>query len=244
MLDSAWWGFAKPIAHRGLHGAAGPENSLAAFEAAIAAGYPIELDVRLNADGAVYVFHDDDVARMTGRPGLVSELGGAEIAALRLAGSDERIPTFADVLDCVRGRTPLLIEIKNEGDVGALEQAVMSALEAYKGDYAIQSFNPFSVGWVAKHYPDVIRGQLSSDFRNEEDMSAIKKVVLSNMWLNAVSKPAFIAYDVRALDDKKIEAMKKRAHGRLIAWTIDDEAKRALCKQAGVNFIFEGVKPE
>lgn len=60
--------FAPPVAHRGLwspHGA--PENSLAGFQAACAAGYGIELDVQLSADGEAMVFHDDTLARLTGR---------------------------------------------------------------------------------------------------------------------------------------------------------------------------------
>ena len=76
------WLFDRPLAHRGLHDGAEkggqPENSLAAFQAAVAAGYGIELDVQTSADGRAMVFHDPQLDRMTGRAGL---LAGWEAAA-------------------------------------------------------------------------------------------------------------------------------------------------------------------
>ena len=68
MIPPMDWLLDMPIAHRGLHNAqAGvPENSLASFEAARDAGYPIELDVRPLRDGAVAVYHDENLSRLTG----------------------------------------------------------------------------------------------------------------------------------------------------------------------------------
>ena len=66
--------FHPAIAHRGLWSPDGPpENSLGAFQAACAAGYGIELDVQLSADGEAVVFHDDKLKRMTGREGRVRD---------------------------------------------------------------------------------------------------------------------------------------------------------------------------
>ena len=58
--------FAKPFAHRGLHGAGVIENSRAAFRAAIEAGHGIELDVQASSDGEEIVFHDYELGRLTG----------------------------------------------------------------------------------------------------------------------------------------------------------------------------------
>jgi glycerophosphoryl diester phosphodiesterase len=115
-----------PVAHRGLHDqAAGvPENSLAAFRAAADAGYAMEFDVRLSADGIVMVFHDAKLKRLTGRPGLVAETPSAALRQLHLHGTGETIPTLTQVLQVIAGRVPLLIEVKNYGNdpVGPLEQ--------------------------------------------------------------------------------------------------------------------------
>ncbi len=76
-----------PIAHRGLWTPDGaPENSLAAFQAACAAGYGIELDVQLTADGEAMVFHDDNLERMTGAEARLRDRTAADLRELRLAG--------------------------------------------------------------------------------------------------------------------------------------------------------------
>jgi glycerophosphoryl diester phosphodiesterase len=64
-----------PIAHRGLHDrtAGVIENSPAAFAAAIAAGYGIEMDIQRSADVEAMVFHDHELPRLTGAPGLVHD---------------------------------------------------------------------------------------------------------------------------------------------------------------------------
>ena len=103
------------FAHRGLHtrDRAVPENSLEAFRLAARAGYGIELDVRLTRDGQVVVFHDNDLKRLCGVDKRVDELDWAELQKLKLCGSEEGIPLFSDALDVIRGRGPLIVELKN-----------------------------------------------------------------------------------------------------------------------------------
>ena len=103
-----------PIAHRALHGPGRPENSRAAILSAMAAGYGIEIDVQGTADGQAVVFHDDDLDRLTDATGPVRARTAQELAALRLKGCDETIPSLAEVLALVAGRAPLLIEIKDQ----------------------------------------------------------------------------------------------------------------------------------
>ena len=59
----------KPFAHRGLHGPGIAREQPRAFEAAIAAGHGIELDVQASADGQAIVFHDYELERLTGATG-------------------------------------------------------------------------------------------------------------------------------------------------------------------------------
>ena len=63
--------YKRNFAHRGLYtqDQSVPENSMEAFRAAVAAGYGIELDIRLTKDGQVVVFHDDTLARVCGMEG-------------------------------------------------------------------------------------------------------------------------------------------------------------------------------
>ena len=148
-------------AHRGLHGENVPENSLAAFALARNAGYGIELDVRLSRDRRVMVFHDDTLKRMCGVDRRVEELTCAELQSLRLAGSDQTIPTLDQVLALIGGRVPLLIELKGTGrDESPLCKRVSKLLDDYAGAFAIESFNPMILSWFRNYRPRFARGIL------------------------------------------------------------------------------------
>ncbi len=229
------------MAHRGLHDPARPENSLAAFEAAAQAGYPIELDVQRTADGAAVVFHDDALQRMTGVAGHVHEATLAELRALRLLGGDEPVPSLDDVLACVRGRVPVLVEIKARAPIGPLEDAVRDALRRRPGAYAVQSFDPWSMLWMRRHAPELPRGMLSSDFADEE-LPAHHKLILRHLVLAPRVRPCFIGYDLRALP-QRAPTLLRRLGVPLVAWTVRSEAELRRARELADNVIFEGVRP-
>ena len=104
------------FAHRGLHDNNHqiPENSLAAFQRAVDAGYGIELDVQLSADRTPVVFHDATLGRMCGINRRVNELTFAELRQLSLVNTKEHIPSFQEALALVNGKVPLLVELKME----------------------------------------------------------------------------------------------------------------------------------
>ena len=149
-----------PIAHRGLHNLSNgiPENSLASFEAAIARGYGIELDLQLSQDGIAMVFHDYSLERLTSEKGAVAQRTAAALGDIPLTGGVEGIPTLSETLALVAGRVPLLIELKDQDgalgpNVGPLEDATIKALAGYNGDVALMSFNPHSVAALADLAP-------------------------------------------------------------------------------------------
>ena len=238
-----------PIAHRGLHDVSRgiPENSLPAFWAAARAGYPLELDARLLRDGEVVVLHDRDLDRVTHAKGPVSALTTAELRAVALLGvvssgdarlEDARVPLLRDVLDLIAGSTPLLIEIKNEGDAGDIAPAVAAVLDGYRGPFAIQSFDPGTVAWWRDHEPAVVRGLLAGDFR-DEDIDEDTRRRLQNLESIGVCEPDFIGYDIRLLPCEAVT--RERAAGRpVIGWTARslDAARRA--REHCDNVIFEG----
>ena len=177
------WLVEKYIAHRGLHDEQSPENSLSAFEKAIENGYVIELDVQQISDGTVIVFHDATLSRLTGHDGYVKYLIKDDLSSCYLGGTKETIPTFQEALNKICGRTPILIEIKNSGKPGKLESQVLEHLKNYCGQYAIMSFNPYVLKWFKDNAPNIIRGQLSSFFKNE-NLNLLKRIVLKKMLLN------------------------------------------------------------
>jgi glycerophosphoryl diester phosphodiesterase len=103
--------YGKKFAHRGLWDQASPENSLAAFQKAVDAGYGIEFDIHKTSDGHVVVFHDDTLTRMCGVDGKIEQMTLAQLRELRLKGTDQQIPTLEELLCLVDGRVPLLVEL-------------------------------------------------------------------------------------------------------------------------------------
>ena len=102
------------FAHRGYHCIEKgiPENSMAAFRAALKNGYGIEIDLHLTRDGQLVVFHDDTLERICGLSDTVENLTYEELKSCRLCGTTETIPAFDEVLSLVDGRVPLRIDLK------------------------------------------------------------------------------------------------------------------------------------
>jgi glycerophosphoryl diester phosphodiesterase len=224
--EPAAWLTAQDAAHRGqwTAGPARPENSLAAFREAAGNGYAVELDVQLSRDGRLVVFHDYELSRMTTATGDVADRTLTELQELSLLGGSETIPTLREALDTVGGRVPVFVEIKNEGEVGRLENAVAREVSAYDGPAAIMSFNPFSLARVAQAAPEVPRGQLAGALR-DEDLALHEVVLLSNLLMNWKSRPDFIAYELTELPNVGTTLQKWRGRP-LLGWTADSPAER------------------
>jgi glycerophosphoryl diester phosphodiesterase len=237
---------ARPIAHRGLHDrAAGRiENSLAAFDAAVAAGYGIELDVQLAADGRAVVFHDATLERLTGETGPVRERSAAELRRIALGGSGETIPTLSATLARVAGRVPLLIELKDQtGDLGPsdgrLEAAVVRDLDGYRGAVALMSFNPWVVATLSRLAPDVPRGLTTDAFAADAwpGVSPDRLAALRRIDTDAAGA-AFVSHDRRDLGSPRIAAL--RAGGLpVLTWTIRSAAEAAEALRVARVITFE-----
>jgi glycerophosphoryl diester phosphodiesterase len=223
------WLIRAPIAHRGLHdlGAGRPENSLAAFARCCETGFAAELDVRLSRDGEVVVFHDRALRRLTGAAGRVEDLRGAELAALPILGTGERVPLLRDVLALVGGRVPLVIELKPCALGPVLERAVLRALWRYRGEVAIQSFRRRSV----KHLDRVDAPH-----------------AVGHLWRRvhvhgAQVRPAFYGCHVAAASRAAVRR-RRDAGAVVLAWTVRSPEKAARALRFVDNYIFEGFVPE
>lgn len=233
------WISTRPIAHRGLHrGKQVPENSLRAFEAAIAANHPIELDIQLLADGQLAVFHDKDLRRLTGQPGRIADQTLATLGQFYLYDTDQTIPSLQAVLALVRNQVPLLIEIKNEGKVGPMEAALLKTLRSYRGEFAVQSFNPLSVAWFKRQAPEIMRGQLGGNFRGNLRFWP-QNFVLNYMLMNWASAPHFIAYDLNGLPNLPATLARRGFNCPLIAWSVKSTADQARAEKHADNYIFD-----
>ncbi|MDB9832663.1 glycerophosphodiester phosphodiesterase family protein [Planktomarina temperata] len=241
----------RPIAHRGLHDAScgRPENSLAAFRAAIAAGYGIELDVQMSLDGAAMVFHDYHLGRLTDQTGPIAQRRAADLAGITLSGGQDSIADLTQVLDLIAGQVPLLIEIKDQDGnmgpaVGPLEAAVAEALSPYRGEVAVMSFNPNSVVAFGNIRADIPLGLVTDRFEPDDwpSLSAERRKYLAQILDFGTSGVGFISHNHTQLTDPPVSALKAQGVP-VLCWTVrsPDEERRA--RRIADNITFEGYLP-
>jgi len=235
----------RTFAHRGLFtkDQRVPENSLAAFRAAVEADYGVELDVQLTRDQQVVVFHDDDLKRACGIDARVDAYTFEELQQLSLFGTQEKIPLFTDVLNTINGRIPMIVELKSGGDWKTLCPKTLELLTAYKGDYCVESFHPMLVRWFYLHAPQILRGQLSEAARfSRKGLPLYQAIMMSRLFTNILTHPQFIAYRV---GPKCLSVRLSECLGAMrVAWTArptDDHAKLTRSNDA---IIFEHYLPE
>ncbi len=240
----------RPIAHRALHDVKDgrPENSAAAVRAAVVAGYGIEIDLQLSADGVAMVFHDYTLNRLTPETGEVRSRSAAELSRVQLTGADEGIPTLSDVLALVDGKVPLLIELKDQDgklgkNVGALERATAAALEGYAGDAAVMSFNPHAVAEMARLLPSRPRGLTTERFRfGYRSIPRERLRELADIPDFDRVGAAFISHDARDLTSPKVALLKARGVP-ILCWTVRSAKAEQKARKVADNVTFEGYLP-
>ncbi len=232
-------------AHRGLYDAQRgvPENSLTAFRAAVAAGYGIELDVRLTADDVPVVFHDSSLKRMCGVDGRVEEIPFEKLRALPLSGGAEPIPSLAEVLEAVGGRVPLILEIKMEDMRRRVPEKMDPLLTAYHGPYCVESFNPLAVFWYRRHHPEILRGQLSTHFHEKNLFLAFPMYLMGKLLVNAISRPDFIAYGWRYSNDISFRLCCDLFHCHAACWVVRSPRELEQSRRHFQMLIFENFRP-
>lgn len=239
---------ARPISHRALHdrSAGRVENSPKSIQAAIDAGYGIEIDVQLSSDGHAMVFHDDLLDRLTDESGPITARTCADLQTIPLKDDDSTIPTLVTVLGMVAGKVPLLIEIKDQdgamgSDVGTLEKATCEALKNYNGDVALMSFNPHAVAACAEFAPDIPRGLVTSSYEDMfwPEVPQETRDILRNIPDYARTGSCFISHEAADLDRPRVAELKSQG-AHILTWTIRSAKAEADARRIVDNVTFEG----
>jgi glycerophosphoryl diester phosphodiesterase len=243
------WLIARPIAHRGLHDAAKGiiENTAGAVRAAIAAGYGVEVDVQVSADGEAMVHHDHVLGRLTEGEGRLDRLSAAELKRVPFRGGDERMMTLSDLCDLVAGRVTMLIELKSrfDGD-DRLPARVAQVLAGYGGHAAPMSFDPWQVTHVRHRLPRLVCGIVAAKYHPHpywDLMPAWMRYGMGYLVTGVVARPQFVAYAVADLP-ALAPLLARRVLGLpLLTWAVrtDDERRRAA--RFADQMIFEGFRP-
>ena len=233
-------------AHRGLHDETKPENSMAAFRAALEAGYGIELDIHLLKDGNLAVMHDSSLLRTAGCDINIEELTTEQLKDYHLGGTDQTIPEFREVLELFAGKAPIIIELKvAKGNYAALTETACAMMEGYNGPWCMESFDPRCIWWLKKHRPDIIRGQLTANYFKDEKstLSVPLKWGLQNQVFNFVTRPDFTAYKFEDRKTLSNSLVRKFWGVQGVSWTIRSQADFDTAVKEGWIPIFENFNP-
>ncbi len=233
------------FAHRGLHDNEGdaPENSMAAFQKAVEAGLGIELDVQVTRDGVPVIFHDFTLDRICGTEGKIADCTYGQLQDYTLCESEERIPRLKDFLAMVDGRVPLIVEIKAETADVSCCAVIDRMLCAYGGAYCIESFNPMVLWWFRINRGEVVRGQLSSNFRREGVYWNILYFGMTHLLFNFLTKPDFIAYNHKFSEEPGRRICRRLYRHPAAAWTIRSQQDLEALKGEYDVFIFDSFLP-
>lgn len=237
------WLYEKFIAHRGLHGGKIKQNTIEAFKKAIENGYNIELDVQLTKDRIPVVFHDLFLDNLTDGRGNVRDLIFNEVREVRYKDSHAAIPPFEEVLELCEGKTGIMVEIKKlslEDESTEIEDAILPMLKAYRGDFVVKSFNPYSVDYFRQKAPGFTRGFLS-DALTIEDYPENVRPLVKELVSETEKKVDFIDFNAGLLE--KSDFYKSIAKISTIAWTIRSQKAYDRIKDKVDNIIFEGFIP-
>ncbi|MBE6032640.1 MAG: glycerophosphodiester phosphodiesterase [Clostridiales bacterium] len=222
------------VAHRGLHNNEGPapENTVPAFQAALDAGFAIELDIQMTKDKKVVVVHDENLKRLTGRGLLVQALFFEDLRSLKICGSDQSVPLFSEVLDLAGGKVPLVVELKTCRDREGLCSRAAALLDAYDGPYCVESFDPLTLRWFRKNRPEVLRGQLSTHYgKDKVKKPGILRFLLTNLLLNFLSRPDFIAYNFEHRNHFGFRLYRKLFAPVTAVWTIKNPSDQEIARR-------------
>ena len=244
------WIVEQPIAHRGFFNYTdAPENTIAAFKRAIEMHYAIELDVQIIADGTPVVFHDSELSRLTHKDGYVSNLKQEDLKNYKIGKSEQTIPTLKEVLEAVNGKSPILLEVKNNSLKPQDDcQKIYEVIKDYNGEIAIQSFNPYALEWFANNAPQYKRGLLSSlwrkknkDVEPDTPKSFLTRIATSHLWLFKRAKPDFLNYEIRDLPNR---FARKHKNIPLLCWVAYNQAEYTEGMKKSDNIIFQDFVPK
>jgi glycerophosphoryl diester phosphodiesterase len=239
------WLTARPIAHRGLHGPGAVENTPSAFTAAVAAGYAIETDLQVTADGEAVVYHDAALGRLTDGGGALAAMTTAELARVPFKDTADRIITLSELLDLVTGRATLVIELKSLGDGDPrLPRRAAQVLAGYRGPAALMSFDPFQVAVVREAAPGITRGLVAerAPGRGGESLAARWTRAMRYVADLARARPQFLAYSVADLPALPPLFARRVLRLPVLTWTVRTEADRAKADKWADQVIFEGLR--
>ena len=243
------WLTARPVAHRGLHDRAHGiiENMPGAALAAIDGNFAIECDIQLTADGEAMVHHDDELGRLTEGAGALLGLTSTALRAVRFKDTAERMMSLADLCILVRGRVPIIVEVKSHFDGDRrLVKRMAEVLASYSGPVAGMSFDPDQVAALREMIPERPRGIVAQTDYTEVDWpeaTPAQRAGMRHLKHALRTRPHFVAYWVNDLPAPASWIARHIVRLPLLTWTVRTAEQRTRAGQYADQIIFEGFGP-
>lgn len=217
------------LAHRG-DSAHAPENSLPAFEQAVAKGADgVELDLWQCASGEIVVCHDRDLTRLTGKKANLKKLSLSQLNSYPLAPGIG-IPSLEDVLKVVAPLTLINLEIKDLAISKRQQADKLVALLKKMGlleKVLISSFHPLILYRLKRYYPELRFGLIFQ----KDALLPIRRA-----WAAKIIHP-FSLHPQASLLTKTLVERAKRKNQKVIAWTVNERHDLKRCLHFGVDGI-------
>jgi glycerophosphoryl diester phosphodiesterase len=243
------WLTARPVAHRGLHDRARGivENMPSAALAAIAGNFAIECDIQLTADGEAMVHHDDGLGRLTDGSGALLDLSEDALKAVRFKDTPERMMSLGDLCALVKGRVPIVIEVKSHFDGDRrLVRRMAEVLRSYTGPVAGMSFDPDQVMALRGTMPELPRGIVAQSAYSEADWpeaTATQREGMRHLKHAFRTRPDFVAYWVNDLPAAAPWIARHVFGLPVLTWTVRTPEQRTRAGLYADQMIFEGFQP-
>ena len=242
--DADMSAFSGPFAHRGYFDNENglPENSLGAFQKAIDAGIGIELDVQLSSDGVAMVFHDKTLERMCGVEGYIWDYTSEELQQMKLLDTDYTITTLDTAVELINGQVPVIVEHKLDKVDTVLCEYSYGVMKSYDGWWCMKSFDPRALIWYKSNAPEVIRGQLASEFWHDEEYAGKPLyTALSFMVANVAARPDFISYNYLYKDNISLKICRLLG-AETACWTIQTQREYDRLKNEFDVVLFDSFE--
>lgn len=208
------------IAHRGLHTSQIPENTLPSFVKSVDKNYIIELDIHILSDNTIVVYHDHNLKKLTGVNKVIETLSYAQLSRIKI-NKKYTIPTLKQVMHIVDGKVPILIEVKDVDNNSEFEEELVKILDNYKGEFAIQSTNPFVIDWFYRNRKDYVIGLIVF---NDLNYKLVKKYVKKIDFISVYKKQ--LPFMINKL---------------VLGWTIRKQSEYQKYKYLCDNLICENI---
>lgn len=200
-----------------------------AFDKARDAGADgIELDVRLDGDGNVVVFHDSSLQRLTGQQGTIEQASASARKELRVGG--EPIALLAEVLNVYDFEIDVEIKVNKAGREAALVEATAKVIKdsGRSDQILVSSFDPLALVQFHQHLPDVALGYI---FGKDQALP------LRRGWAG-IAVGASLVHPQHTLCTEKSVAAWQRAGTPINVWTVDSRAELLRVAALGVDGVF------